>query len=1132
MLICFFCLPASLSAQWVIQSPFEQKVFIKNHGQFDERKGDMGTVLFGMNNLGTQIYFTKKGLFYRFDVQERMPRGTRAPGEMKAEEHRELITRSHFLSMEWFDANPGVEVLASEPVADYYNFSLGPAKESIDRVAAYQKLLYRNLYKGIDVEYTFHAKEGIKYTLVVHPGADPGKVAMLYKHARTISEDAEQNIHFVTEAGDIVDHAPYSFYQDTKEAVQCSFMRVGDLVRFKIDKYDKKRTLVIDPWVTSPAFPNLNKAYDIAKDGAGNIYAFGGQNPYLLKKYSSAGVLLWTYTTAFVGWYGDLAVEPGGTCYITEGYSSGNSFTSIARISPAGSQVWLATVAGKEYWTLAFNCDFSVLSVGGGVSTGNLANIDVTSGNAVSSTVVNASEPRALTQGATGNFYFLTHVNSQLAAVTSAFAPVWTVPSGYSIPYSIPAYNTSYVTTDGGFNGVATKGSFVCTTNGSTLSKHNISNGVSTATASIPGGMNLMNAGVYIDNCGNVYAGSQSSIVQYDSNLNVLSTIAAPGAVYCVTDGVGTGDILACGNGFIASLAASIPVCNSAGFSHTLTVTAPDCFNNTTGSATVAVSGGTSPYSVVWGTTPPQTGTVAVNIPPGTYTVSITDNSCAYAIIVDTFVVPPVSGGFTLNSQVQHVACNGQNTGSISLQVSGGVPPYLFTWAGGSSGIGLDSMGNLPAGTYTIQISDSSGCSGSVSLNISEPPALSYTATAIPKCVGDTTSITINVSGGNSPYVMNWTSPAPFSGFTIHGVTGGVFSGTIIDSNSCSVPFTYTMTQSPPISASSTADVNCAIAGSGTIHVSAAGGVLPYTFNWTGYPGFSQDSLTGLSPGVYTVTVVDSNGCSVVLLDSVPVFAPLSLTLTATQPCNGGSDGTVMSTVSGGVAGTPYQYTWSGSTVTTGTLTNIPPGTYSLTVTSAGCIGSAALTVAQQPIVDSLQLSTRYCLGDDNALIKTADDPAVQPPYQWYDSTQVINGATAPAYSAPVSNLDAYWVTWYYNGCRYQSSQLIVELVTNIFATEPANIFTPNGDGKNEIFFPFATTSATLAQNPASYSLVIFNRWGKKVFESTSISLGWDGRLPGGRPADDGVYYWIMEAKTDCAKNYAGTMKGFVQLQR
>src|ERR1051325_10843552 len=159
------------------------KRFIENKSQFNGKNLLPGTeILFGVDAQGTRIFFTKSGLTYRFDVvnrkdegeereelmRELMSSGNEQEAEEKMEEwreeEREFDVTTDVVHLQWVDANPDVQVIPQEVTADYFSYTFGERNHysNVNYIKGYKKLLYQNLYPGVDVEYSFY-EDGMKY---------------------------------------------------------------------------------------------------------------------------------------------------------------------------------------------------------------------------------------------------------------------------------------------------------------------------------------------------------------------------------------------------------------------------------------------------------------------------------------------------------------------------------------------------------------------------------------------------------------------------------------------------------------------------------------------------------------------------------------------------------------------------------------------------------------------------------------------------------------------------------------------------------------------------------------------------------------------------------------------------------
>ncbi|WP_341901355.1 T9SS type A sorting domain-containing protein [Fluviicola taffensis] len=213
------------------------------------------------------------------------------------------------------------------------------------------------------------------------------------------------------------------------------------------------------------------------------------------------------------------------------------------------------------------------------------------------------------------------------------------------------------------------------------------------------------------------------------------------------------------------------------------------CHDESNGSISVSVGGGTAPYSISWsGNGINQTGLVANNLAAGTYSVSITDaNNCPYS---DSYAVtePAV---ITVSDSIANAACHDESNGSISVSVGGGTAPYSISW----SGNGINQTGlvanNLAAGTYSVSITDANNCPYSDSYAVTEPAVLNVSASITnASCSSCNGSISLSVNGGTAPYSFDWDNNSTLQ--TISAVPG-TYCVTVSDMNACESDSCFTI---------------------------------------------------------------------------------------------------------------------------------------------------------------------------------------------------------------------------------------------------------------------------------------------------------------------------------------------------
>lgn len=275
------------------------------------------------------------------------------------------------------------------------------------------------------------------------------------------------------------------------------------------------------------------------------------------------------------------------------------------------------------------------------------------------------------------------------------------------------------------------------------------------------------------------------------------------------------------------------------------------CNGAADGSASVSVSGGTTPYSYSWSNG--GSGSSVSGLSAGTYSVTVTDaNGCTAT--ASASVSEP--SALSASASASDALCNGGN-GSVSLSVSGGSTPYSYSWSNGSTAANLSSVG---AGTYSVTVTDASGCTGTASASVSQPSALSASASSTDVTCngGNDGSAFGSASGGTSPYSYSWSNGA--SGTSVSSLSTGSYTFAVTDANGCTATASVSVGEPSALSLSvSGVDATCETAD-GSASASVSGGTPPYSYSWSN--GGSSSSISGLAVGTYSVTVTDANGCS------------------------------------------------------------------------------------------------------------------------------------------------------------------------------------------------------------------------------------------------------------------------------
>ncbi|MDX2002125.1 MAG: SprB repeat-containing protein [Chitinophagales bacterium] len=438
------------------------------------------------------------------------------------------------------------------------------------------------------------------------------------------------------------------------------------------------------------------------------------------------------------------------------------------------------------------------------------------------------------------------------------------------------------------------------------------------------------------------------------------------------------------------------------------------CNGGNNGSIDLSVTGGTTPYTYAWNTTPVRTTQDISGLVAGIYRVTVTDANGCSAVKADTISELP---GLAVSKVVTNVRCFGENNGAVDITVSGGTGTYTYVWSNGAT---TQDLQNLVAGTYRVTVVDGNNCSAVDSAVVTQPALLTSTTSSTPvSCIGGNNgTASVSATGGTAPYTYRWSTTTATTA-TITGRPAGTNFVTVTDANGCTVIDTAIVTTVPPLTlGANVTQVRCFGQNNGAIDLTVTGGTAPYTYTWSTTPAQTTQDISGLTAGNYRVSVVDANGCSATL--AVNVNQPNLLTITETHVdilCNGGSNGSIDLTVVGGTA--PYTYSWNTTPArTTQDITGLAAGTYIVLVTdNNGCTVRDTVTLTQPPVLAlNVQPTSALCSGTASGTINLTVTGGVAPySYIWSNGATTEDLANLATGTYTVTVTDA-------NGCTATGS--------------------------------------------------------------------------------------------------------------
>ncbi len=394
------------------------------------------------------------------------------------------------------------------------------------------------------------------------------------------------------------------------------------------------------------------------------------------------------------------------------------------------------------------------------------------------------------------------------------------------------------------------------------------------------------------------------------------------------------------------------------------------CFGANDGQIAGSASGGTAPYTFSLDGTNFQS-TAFSGLQAGNYTLTVKDANDCEATTTVQISEPAVLTASLSNSS--NVSCNGASDGTLSLSISGGTAPYSTSKDGTNFDTSLNFLG-LTAGSFTITVRDANNCTTTVMATITEPDVLAVSANGSTLlCHGDSDgSVSATATGGTSPYEYSLDGTNFQASGSFGSLAAGSYTLTVKDANGCISSSAASIVEPDANTVTSTIEEDaCNGDASGAIDVMAQGGTgnLEYSLDGTNFQ--ASNTFSGLATGMYTLTVRDTNGCTITATETISEPVAITANTTATDvTCNGEMDGIITVTASGGTGnlefsldGTDFQASDS--------FTGLAAGAYTITVRDANsCTITATATIAEPTALTvTTTVVDATCNGDSNGSI-------------------------------------------------------------------------------------------------------------------------------------------------------------------
>jgi len=458
------------------------------------------------------------------------------------------------------------------------------------------------------------------------------------------------------------------------------------------------------------------------------------------------------------------------------------------------------------------------------------------------------------------------------------------------------------------------------------------------------------------------------------------------------------------------------------------------CSGGMDGSFQVTPNGGTAPYTFAWQDFPAISTGGVENVGAGEYDFILTDvNGCP----TEGTITVGEGEGVEVDVQIIGSGCSMMLPTEVVASAVGGNDNFSYVWSDGSM---TDTLFNPPMGTYTVTVTDGSGCIDSMEVVVDDriiPLELEVTKTDINCLASDANDGTASVivEGGGGNYDFEWSNGETTPMIT--GLAEGMYEVTVTDDTGCRDSIAVEINDPGPfsINLSIVSFLECAGDEDATISATTSrGSTNDFTYVWSNGTGDGA-VISNLGQGTYTVTITEiETGCVITEQTTITEPDPIEINLSSIRDveCAGELTGSIELIIEGGTG--ILEYSWSGEGLTgviTQNLTQVSGGDYTITVTDQNdCQASMTFTVGQpDPIETNLVVTNETGNSDGSA---TTNVMGGTPPYS-YEWMNITNGSS-PGSEANINGLSGgsyILIVTDANGCR----------VTESFMIESSNCF-------------------------------------------------------------------------------------------
>jgi len=688
--------------------------FIENNNYHQEKQ--LQDVIYWTQSLQSNVYFLNDKVVF-----ERFYANTKKKNQYPNRKHKDSLL-SYMWSIDFENTNSDVTLLASQMQNHQYITNTGKSK-------TYKKVTYYNVWKYIDIEFYLPKSGGLKYNIILNPGANPNDVQFKYNGVENLEITKNNNLKISTKIDELNDKAPITYYEESKEKIESKYFLKDGILSINLKKYDNTKSVIIDPWIT--VFPVGNYGCDLDYDNDNNLYVNYATDVFTseIQKYNNLGVLQWTYGSQTT--FSDVVVKRTtqdififvGVPFTFSGDVLGIKIDDLGNVI---TDYIHAINFPEELWRANYDyCNNQIVLGTGGSSNafqGAILSDDLTTMTAVNmvGSATGNRDVNNLILDPDGLSCYMIIPNSSLvdglydnvllkASLPNLSTTLWQVGSGYAFN----EFGNFNIPSSGSFNGIACGLNYLYTYDGLTIKQWDKSNGNLVNTVNVANSV-LGSSGIDVDPCGNIYVGITGAILIFNSSLTQINSIPINGNCYDLIIG-NDNKLYACGTNFVTEIQLNIPL--------SISYVDDNC-NQGVGTATI-ICDNVNSLSVLWAQTGETTAQIS-NLSQGWYTVTVSGNTCADSYsIIDSVYIDNVNNNCVFSiSLVDSIICSSECIDLI-VNSSSNLNLVDFAWDNGIN-VNNDSINICPNVTtnYNVVATNANGdvANASATITVVAPP--------------------------------------------------------------------------------------------------------------------------------------------------------------------------------------------------------------------------------------------------------------------------------------------------------------------------------------------------------------------------------------------------------------------------